>query len=111
MNKVRFSTNQKHTMKNTTTNTNAGPATQGQMMFKVTLAKKTAAGWDMDYASGQLEHMASYHATKADADAEADRRNSKLAQEMADGLGLDVEEYEESGRAADSAQYYHVVTA
>ena len=36
MNKVRFSTNQKHTMKNTTTNTNAGPATQGQMSTDTT---------------------------------------------------------------------------
>lgn len=78
-------------------------------MFKVTLAKKTAAGWDQDYASGQLSHMSSFHVDKAEADAEADRKNAKLTQEMADGLGMDVEEYKEAGRAADCEKYYHVI--
>lgn len=78
-------------------------------MFKVTLAKKTAAGWDKDYASGQLSHMSSFHVDKEEADSEADRKNDHLTQKMADGLGMDVEDYKESGIAADCEQYYHVI--
>lgn len=78
--------------------------------FKVTLRKRTQGTWDEDYSSGHLGFMAEYFDSKDEAEAESDKRNEKLAQEMADGCGMDVEEWNET-RAQDCDKYWHVIEA
>jgi hypothetical protein len=78
--------------------------------FKVTLRKRTQGTWDEDYSSGHLGFMAEYFDSKDEAEAESDKRNEKLAQEMADGCGMDVEEWNET-RARDCGKYWHVIEA
>ena len=63
----------------------------------------------MDYSTGQASHTGAYYGSEAEAEAEADHRNQKLAQQCADGLGMSLEEYEDSGEARNAEECYHVI--
>jgi NADH:ubiquinone oxidoreductase subunit C len=79
-------------------------------MFKVTISKKTAAGWDKDWASGQLEHMASYHSTQEEADEVAEAKDAELLESICDGLGLDYDDEADREKANERReQFYHVL--
>jgi hypothetical protein len=77
-------------------------------LFKVTLARRTQGTWNLDYSSGHLGYMAAFFDTKDAAGDEAKKRNDELAQEMADGCGMDVEEWNDT-RAQDCDKHWHVI--
>jgi len=52
--------------------------------------------------------MADFFDTKDEAEAEAEKRNDELTQEMADGCGMSVEEWNDT-RAQDCDRYWHVI--
>ena len=76
--------------------------------YKVTMAKRTQGTWDYDYSSGQLAFTGEHFDDKAEAEATAEKLNNELAQEMADGCGIDVEQWNET-RARDCDKYWHVI--
>lgn len=58
--------------------------------YKLTIAKRIQGTWFQDWASGQLEHMASYGDNKRELEREAAKANKDFA---------------------DDDRYYHVVEA
>jgi hypothetical protein len=72
--------------------------------YKIAHAKKLANGWDLDFSS-----YGEFFTELNEAQQESDLKNKKLMQSYADGNGIDLQEFIDSGRANEIEEYYHVI--
>lgn len=72
--------------------------------YKIAHAKKLPSGWDLEFSS-----YGEFFTEKTEAETEADAKNNKLMQSYADGNGMYLQEFIDSGRANEIEEYYHVI--
>lgn len=72
--------------------------------YKIAHAKKLSSGWDLEFSS-----YGEFFTDGNEALEEATLKNKKLMQSYADGNGMDLQEFIESGRANEIEEYYHVI--
>lgn len=72
--------------------------------YKIAHAKKLANGWDLEFSS-----YGEFFTEEKEAQEEAVLKNNKLMQSYADGNGVDLQEFIDSGRANEIEEYYHVI--
>ena len=72
--------------------------------YKIAHAKKLANIWDLEFSS-----YGDFFTDEKEAQEEATLKNNKLMQSYADGNGMDLQEFIDSGRANEIEEYYHVI--
>lgn len=72
--------------------------------YKIAHAKKISGKWDLEFSS-----YGEFFTEKTEAEGEAEIKNNKLMQSYADGNGMDLQEFIDSGRANEIEEYYHVI--
>ena len=72
--------------------------------YKIAHAKKLPSGWDLEFSS-----YGDFFTDEKEAQEEATLKNKKLMQSYADGNGIDLQEFIDSGRANEIEEYYHVI--
>ena len=60
-----------------------------KMKYKVTKSKRVSGGHCIDWYSGQLEYLATYFDSEAEANAAAARGDAQLLKDLCDGHGVD----------------------
>jgi hypothetical protein len=73
--------------------------------YQVNLAKKIQGTWFYDWDN----RLTSYHKTKGEAEAAAEKKNERLVKRLASSHGMDVEEFESSRPPNWAEEYYHVI--
>ena len=73
-------------------------------IYKIAHAKKLPSGWDLEFSS-----YGDFFSDEKEAQEEANFKNNKLMQSYADGNGIDLQEFIDSGRANEIEEYYHVI--
>ena len=72
--------------------------------YKIAHAKKLANGWDLEFS-----FYGEFFTKLNEAQEQADFKNKKLMQSYADGNGMNLQEFIDSGRANEIEEYYHVI--
>jgi hypothetical protein len=70
--------------------------------YKIAHAKKLSSGWDLEFSS-----YGEFFTDLNEAQEESDSKNKKLMQSYADGNGMGLQEFIDSGRANEIEEYYH----